>query len=101
MIVAQAGDTYSTLAAALDIREDRLRYYNDAPEHATLRPGTIVYLAKKKKKGSRAYPVHVVQEGETLYGISQNYGIQLISLYKMNELSFDQGAAIGQVLKLR
>ncbi len=101
MVVAQPGDTYTTLAASLKIREDRLRYYNDAPEHATLRPGTIVYVAKKKKKGSRSYPVHVVQEGETLYGISQNYGIQLISLYKMNELSFDQGAVIGQVLKLR
>lgn len=101
MIVTQSGDTYTTLSAETGIREDRLRYYNDSPEHATLRPGTIVYLAKKKKKGSRDYPVHVVQEGESLYGISQNYGIQLISLYKINQMSFEQGATIGQVLKLR
>jgi LysM repeat protein len=101
LIVAQPGDSYTSLAAATGIREDRLRYYNDAPEHATLRPGNTVYLAKKKTKGTRAYPVHVVQEGETLYGIAQNYGIQLISLYKLNNLSFDQGATIGQVLKLR
>lgn len=101
MIVARSGDSFTSLAAATGIREDRLRYYNDAPEHATLRPGSIVYLAKKKKKGARAYPVHVVQAGESLYGISQNYGIQLISLYKLNGLSFEQGASIGQVLKLR
>lgn len=101
MIVARAGDSFTSLAAATGIREDRLRYYNDVPEHATLRPGSIVYLAKKKKKGVRAYPVHVVQAGETLYGIAQNYGIQLISLYKLNNMSFEQGATIGQVLKLR
>lgn len=101
MIVARPGDSFSSLSSATGIREDKLRYYNDTPEHATLRPGTIVFLAKKKKKGARAYPVHVVQEGETLYGISQNYGIQIISLYKLNNLSFDQGATIGQVLKLR
>lgn len=101
MIVARTGDSYASLSAASGIREDKLRYYNDAPEHATLRPGMIVYLAKKKKKGARAYPVHIVQEGETLYGIAQNYGIQLISLYKLNKLNFDQGATIGQVIKLR
>jgi LysM repeat protein len=101
MIVARSGDSFTSLAAATGIREDRLRYYNDVPEHATLSPGSIVYLAKKKKKGVRAYPVHVVQAGETLYGIAQNYGIQLISLYKLNNMSFEQGASIGQVLKLR
>lgn len=101
MLVARSGDSFATLSAVTGIREDKLRYYNDAPEQAGLQPGTIVYLAKKKKKGVRAYPVHIVQEGETLYGISQNYGIQLISLYKMNNLSFDQGASIGQVIKLR
>lgn len=101
MVVAQPADTYASIAAATGIREDRLRFYNDAPEHATLHPGSVVYLSKKKKKGSRAYPVHVVQEGETLYGIAQNYGIQLIRLYELNNMSLQQGASVGQVLKLR
>jgi LysM repeat protein len=101
IIVARSGDSYTSLASTTGISEERLRFYNDAPANATLEAGNIVYLSRKKKKGSRAYPVHVIQEGETLYRISQNYGIRLLNLYKMNGMSFDKGATIGQVLQLR
>jgi hypothetical protein len=100
-VVARQGDSFTTIAAETGIREDRLRFFNDVPEHATLQPGAVIYLTRKKRKGSRVYPVHVVQAGETLYGISQTYGIRLIELYKLNELNLDQGARIGQIIHLR
>jgi LysM repeat protein len=101
MIVSTNTDSYASIAAEFNISEKNIRKYNDVGEDAVLRKGNIVYLSKKKKRASRANPVHVVQPGETLYGISQVYGIQLISLYKINMLSFTEGAQIGQIIKLR
>lgn len=101
IVVATANDTYASLAKELKISERRLRRYNEVGTDAELRAGSIVYLSKKKKRAACSNRIHVVQPGETLYGISQIYGIQLISLYKLNDLSFEQGAYIGQILKLR
>jgi len=101
MIVATDADSYASIATELNIPEKKLRKYNDVGEDAMIKKGNIVYLSMKKKKASRANPVHVVQPGETLYGISQTYGIQLISLYKINNLAFNEGAQIGQIIKLR
>lgn len=101
MIVANDTDTYASIAKDFKISEKRLRKYNDVGDNAIMNKGNIVYLSMKKKKASRANPVHVVQAGETLYGISQVYGIQLISLYKINNLALTEGARIGQIIKLR
>jgi len=101
MLVSTDSDSYASIAAAFDISEKNIRKYNDVGDDVVLRKGSIVYLAKKKKRAALANPVHVVQAGETLYGISQTYGIQLISLYKLNNLAFNEGAYIGQIIKLR
>ncbi len=101
IVVATANDTYASLAKELKISERRLRKYNEVGTDTEPRAGSIVYLSKKKKRAACSNRIHVVQPGETLYGISQLYGIQLISLYKLNDLSFEQGAYIGQILKLR
>lgn len=99
--VAAQGDTFRSLSTELGIAENKLRLYNDVDETTELKPGNIVYLAKKKKRAACPNKIHVVQSGETMYSISQVYGIQIISLYKLNKLSFDKGATVGQILKLR
>ncbi|MPM93789.1 hypothetical protein SDC9_140931 [bioreactor metagenome] len=101
MVVATDTDSYASIAAEFKLSEKNLRKYNDVGEDAQLQKGNIVYLSKKKKRASLANTIHVVQPGETLYGISQVYGIQLISLYKLNNLAFTEGARIGQIIKLR
>lgn len=101
IVVATDDDTYASLAEELKISEKRLRKYNEVGTETQLKKGDIVYLSKKKKTAARANHIHVVQPGETLYGISQIYGIQLINLYKMNDIPFTQGAYIGQIIKLR
>jgi LysM repeat protein len=101
IVVATDDDTYASLAEELKISEKRLRKHNEVGTETQLKKGDIVYLSKKKKTAARANHIHVVQPGETLYGISQIYGIQLINLYKMNDIPFTQGAYIGQIIKLR
>ena len=101
IVVATANDTYASLAKELKIAERRLRRYNEVGEDATLQTGNVVYLSKKKKRAACSNRIHVVESGETFYSISQVYGIQLLSLYKLNNLSYEEGPHIGQILKLR
>jgi len=39
--------------------------------------------------------------GESLHSISQDYGIKLLSIYKLNKIPLSQSVKLGQLLKLR
>ena len=60
--------------------------------------------AKKKKSINRAV-VHTLKPGESLYDVSQKYGIQLSALYKINKLRYgvqpDSGTPIYLNAKVR
>lgn len=101
IVVSRPGDSWESLAKALRIRERRLRSYNDVGENTPLRANQIVYLSRKKTKAARSNQIHVVQEGESMYSISQLYGIRLVSLYELNNMGFEQGAKVGQIIHLR
>lgn len=101
IVVSRPGDTWESLAKELRIRERRLRSYNDVGETTPLRANQIVYLSRKNSKASRANQIHVVQDGESMYSISQLYGIRLVSLYELNNMGFEQGARVGQIIQLR
>lgn len=81
----QTGDNIVTLAKRHDMGAWQVRRYNDLPKDYQLTPGEVLYLKPKRRKGSAPY--HVVQPGETMWSISQMYGIKLKHLYKKNRLS--------------
>jgi len=78
-----------------------LRKYNDLYKGYTLRQGDIIYLEKKNRRAHKTYKTHVVRPGESMYLISQRYGIRLDRLYKMNGCSADYASQTGDVLRLR
>jgi len=45
--------------------------------------------------------LHIVQVGETLYSIAQQYGIRLKALYKKNKLQDDREPLVGQIIVIR
>lgn len=102
-IVALPGDTYASVARAMKTREKKLRTYNDVPADYRLRPGDIVYLGKKRKRADRSLKrrYHVMESGESLYSISQRYGIRLRSLCKMNPMSPGQHFRVGDEIKIK
>ena len=100
-VVSAPGDTWGTLSDEFSISEKRLRSYNDLNSSVVLQPGVQVYLQAKKSKAARGNEVHVVKSGETMYSISQSYGIKLEKLYLLNKMPFNMGPGVGQVLKLR
>jgi LysM repeat protein len=100
-VVSKPGDSYATIADEFEITEKKLRDFNEINATVQLVPGTQVYIQKKKNKAARGNNTHIVRVGDSMYIISQIYGVKLEKLYKMNDMPYTQGAQLGQVVKLR
>lgn len=100
-VVARKGDTLDMLAEEFDLSVRKLRKYNDLYKGYALQQGDVVYLEKKNRRAHKNFKTHTVRPGESMYLISQRYGIRLDRLYKMNDMSADYAPRVGEVLKLR
>ena len=101
-IIARQGDTWKNLSKEFDISIRKLRKYNDLYKGYELQEGDILYLEKKNRKAPKGMYVHVLRNGESMYSISQKYGIRLKRLYKMNKMDFgDAAPKVGTILRIR
>lgn len=101
-VIARKGDTFKSLSKELEISRKKLRKYNELPKDYQFMGGEIIYLNKKHKRATEGYIIHVVKEGDSMYSISQKYGIRLKYLYKMNRMkSEDAIPKVGTILRLR
>lgn len=101
-IVVRAGDSWKSISKELDISQKKLRKYNDLYKGYALQVGDILYLEKKNRKADKEHIVHVLRAGESMYSISQKYGIRLKNLYKLNKMDEDDPAPeVGTILRLR
>lgn len=102
-VEARRGDTFETIGREVGVSARKLARYNERDRHATLAPGDLVYLKKKRKKAPKSYKgrLHYVRQGQSMYTIAQTYGMRLKSLYKLNGLSPDYQIAVGDALRVR
>lgn len=99
-IEVKAGDTFENIAKYYDIKLKKLLAYNDKKE-PSLTIGQYVYLKRKKAKAARGYEFHRVKAGDTLYLISQMYGVRLKSLVTFNYINADTPLEEGEKIYLR
>lgn len=85
-VIAANEDTYASIAKEVQDSEKNIRRYNDI-ENQNRQPvvGEVVYIGMKAKTGKEKK--HEVKEGETLRYISQQYAVQLNSIFKYNNLN--------------
>lgn len=100
-VIAQGGDSYASIANEFGFKLKDLCKYNEVPEDFPLQEGDLVYFQKKKKKADKPYYEHVVQVGESMYSISQLYGMKVENLYKMNKADSEYVPVEGDILRLR
>lgn len=101
-IISAPGDTYHSIAKEFNLLEWLLRYKNEVDKNYVLQPNEVVYLGGKKNQASLSVPsTHQVMPGESMYSISQYYGIKVKKLYQMNNITYGTPAQTGQVLRLR
>ncbi len=101
-VFARKGDTYKKIAYEFNLYPYQIRNYNDVNRKHVLKAGEIVYIKHKRRKAAKKYKTHKVRKGESLWQISQIYGIKLKRLLKLNNLpKGTKWTNYGKVLKLR
>lgn len=98
-IIANENETYDSIAKEYNLFTKELLKFNDLRKSAAIPSGTIIYLESKKNQGEKA--AYVVQEGDTMYGISQKLGIKLLKLYELNNMKYGSEAEVGKILNLQ
>lgn len=87
------GQTLSFISTKYEIPKQKLLEYNEVTKETDIKEGDIVFLEKKRSKYVGARDYYRAKDGDTLYGISQMFGIRLNNLMEMN------GKDIFSVLK--
>lgn len=81
-ILAKSGDTYRSLALALQLTEKSLRLYNDASDDVEPLENEVVYVELKSTKSPVDY--HILSAQDSYRYIAQKYGVQLKIILKRN-----------------
>ena len=95
------GTTLSSISMQYDIPKDLLLEYNEVVVEEELHEGDIIFLDKKKKKYTGPKDFYTAREDDTLYGISQQFGIKVTSLAKMNRMEVTEKVHPGDKLRLK
>ena len=98
-IVAGYGDRIPELAKKADIDLSKFLKYNDLGIDGRLIPGQVYYMKNKRGKAKAYY--HVLQHGESLWSVSQKFGIKLKKLKFKNRIKDGDEVTPGRVLWLR
>jgi len=96
----QASETASTskFSEEIGMKERKFVKVNDMESQEQVVQGAYYYT--QKKRPSAAIDTHIVEPGETLWTISQKYGIRLSSLKSKNKIRRDADLKPGMVLNL-
>ena len=98
-VQAAASASTSAFSEEIGIREKRFIKLNDLPETEQIEQGAYYYT--QRKRPSAEVDTHVVEAGETLWIISQKYGIRLAALKSKNRIRKDADLRPGMVLNLK
>ncbi|WP_255036491.1 LysM peptidoglycan-binding domain-containing protein [Lacihabitans soyangensis] len=83
-IQAEMCDDFVNLAYKADITNKQFLEYNEMTDKDFLQIGQVYYIEAKNDKA--AIPHHIVKNDETLWDISQQYGVKLSKLLKYNRM---------------
>ena len=98
-VKANDDESLLDISIELDISLWQLYKYNDIDKDYILTEKEILFIQPKRNK-SREY-THIVQEGETLRKISQNYGVKIKKLKKRNKFIVNSPIKSGDKIRLR
>jgi membrane-bound lytic murein transglycosylase D len=98
-IRAEKTTSQENFAKEIGLKAGRFRRLNDMSKGDPIIAGHYYYLDKKAPKADVAN--HVVMPGETLWSISQKYGVRLAALKTKNRIRSDEDLAPGMVLNLQ
>jgi len=100
-IIVMDGETREMIEKKFNLLRWELARYNDLNENFVPSAGQMLYLQPKRDKAEPGRETHMVSEGETMYSISQLYGIRKSKLCEMNRMPEGEEPSPGSRLWLR
>lgn len=98
-VEVEEGMAIEDLADRYNMGDWQIYKYNDIDKSKDYLPGGKVFLQPKRSRAKEDY--HTLAEGESLWDVSQQYGIKLKKLYKKNRLEAGAKVSAGTMLYLR
>lgn len=96
------GESLASISQRYDIPQYKILEFNEITDESSLSEGDIVYLQKKKNKYSGIQDYYrVAKDDETLYTVSQQFGIKMSSLARMNNKNMFSKLQEGERLILK
>lgn len=93
------GQTIYSICKAYEVEQSEIALIN--PEiFDGLKPGQVIKIPVKPEKSSVSYLTHKAEKGETLYGISRKYNVNVDDLMKWNP-ELKDGLKTGQEIKVQ
>ena len=100
-IIVRDGETSEMIEEEFQLLKWELQRYNELGDDFKPVAGQILYLQPKRDKAEPGRETHMVVKGDTMYSISQKYGVRLKSLYEYNRMSEGEETSEGQTVWLR
>lgn len=83
-VVANGYESFYSIAREFNLFRWEVLRFNDERKDRQLQDGEVVYIEAKKKQADKYLDKHVVEEGESMRNISQQYAVKEKYLYKYN-----------------
>ena len=99
VVYAEKDETIESIADENELTNKQIYKYNDLKDGQKIEEGDIVYLKPKRRRGSEKF--HTIKPNESMYQISQQYGIKLKHLYRRNRLEMGTEPVEGSQLYMR
>jgi LysM repeat protein len=100
-IVVEEGDNIEKITKDMGMLTWELTRYNEFSKDTKPEPGQVLYIQPKRRSAAVGNDFHIVTEGETMYSISQLYGVKLAKLLRKNRMEQGQEPQVGQKIWLR
>ncbi|MCL3780626.1 LysM peptidoglycan-binding domain-containing protein [Prolixibacteraceae bacterium JC049] len=105
--LVETGDTYFSLKQRFNVTAEELQSQNPVLKEG-LKAGVTLQIPNRLKSNYKVevdttsqWIKHIVEKGETLYGLSSSYGVQIPDLKQLNPALRSRGPIIGEELLIK
>lgn len=103
VVLSKPGESLDEVARLYRLNVNKVVDYNERhyPPGFKLKENTRIFIQEKRSKWHGRATEHFVQEGQTMFDVSQQYGVCLDKLLTRNNLKPNEQPAIGEKITLK
>lgn len=95
------GQTLSTIAQKYNLPKKAILEYNEVRKEEDIAEGSVVFLERKRTRYGGIQDYYRAKEGDTMYSVSQQFGVRLESLKRLNNKIPASGLKPGNKIRLK